>query len=122
MRNFKVSLLFILFTSASVLAQNDVFHQSPAIYGGWNCNVALDSLNKKSKGINNITAWVFGYTYGKKIQFKKGKSPASKTEYKDVLVPYLTEYCKKNRDSTFFHAMDSYVDFKLKQGEAVIGN
>nr|MBA6231351.1 hypothetical protein [Colwellia sp. MB02u-7]MBA6309244.1 hypothetical protein [Colwellia sp. MB3u-64] len=48
MRNFKVPLLFILFTSTSVLAQNDVFHQSPAIYGGWNCNVALDSLNKKS--------------------------------------------------------------------------
>jgi hypothetical protein len=122
MRNFKIPLLFTLFISTSVLAQNDDFHHSPAIYGGWNCSAALDSLNKQSKGINNITAWIFGYTYGKNIQFKKGKSPASKTEYKEVLVPYLTEYCKNNRDSTFFHAMDSYVDFKLKQGEAVIGN
>jgi hypothetical protein len=28
----------------------------------------------------------------------------------------------KNQSSTFYHAMDRYDDFKLKEGEAIIGN
>lgn len=121
MRNFKISLLFTLFVSTSILAQSNSFDYDPAKYGGWDCNDALDGLNKNSNDIK-VTSWIFGYIYAKKIQFIKGESPVSKTGYNDFLVPYLVEYCENNQDSPFYRAMDSYVDFKLKKGEAIIDN
>lgn len=121
MRKFKILLLFILFISTSILAQIDSFHYNSAAYGGWNCDDASEGLSKNSNDMM-IKSWIFGYIYGKKVQFIEGKSPVSETEYNGFLVPYLIKYCENNQGSIFYHAMDSYVDFKLKKGEAVIDN
>lgn len=116
--------VFLLASTLSfhALSADSSFKNAPAVFGGWSCDVALQHLKSNSGSSNRISGWIAGYLYAKNIQFQQGKSPASGSEYEQVLLPHLSDYCVSNNSATFADALDSYIGFKINKGEAAFGN
>ncbi|MFC6441474.1 hypothetical protein [Bowmanella sp. JS7-9] len=115
-------IIFTLFTLCSALVANaEDFKKSAIGLGNFNCAKVSEHLQAEDNKSMLFNAWMAGYFSGKNVYFLDGKSPASATEYEEVLLPHLQRFCADDPDASLIKAMESYLMFKVSKQEVIVG-